>query len=78
MAREKTWEERTATDCRNRAEKRWGHGWALLSSDQREAFLALEVLKVLLVQDEGHADPQVRKLQEVARLTLSEEPTVKV
>lgn len=63
-----SWARATGRECRKRAAARWGHGWMLLSVDQREAFIALEVIRVLVAQDESHAHPQVKTLQAVARI----------
>lgn len=68
-----TWSKQTGKACRKSAKKRWGDGWCLLSDEQREAFLAYEVVKILLMQDDGHASEQVKRLQEVARVALEGE-----
>jgi len=59
-----------ARECVKRARDKWGNGWTLLSSEQREGAVALQVLALLLGQDEETAKPQVRRLQLIAEMAL--------
>lgn len=54
------------------AKAKWGHGWALLSEEQRAGAVALQIVALLMVQDEESAPPALRRLQEVAGKALAD------
>jgi hypothetical protein len=70
----KTDEQRNAETKARRAiaeaKKKWGDGWTLLSTEQREGAVALRLCAMLTGQDEETAPPALRRLQMVFELAL--------
>lgn len=61
-------------DCRKRAVKKWGLGWMLLSEEQQQGAIALEVVSAVL--SSGDKSDVVVHLQAVAQTALY--PTDKI
>lgn len=69
----KTWSEKQAADAIKRAKAHWGGGWANLSEDMKEAYIAREVVRVLVGQDEDTASQAMKRMIEFADLALADE-----
>ncbi len=61
-------------ECVKKAKAQWGAGWAHLSEDMRQAYIARECLGLFLIQDESCQTPSVfAKLVAVAQAALNED-----
>ena len=67
------WAQRQAKQARQRAKKRWGKAWGLLSNDQRQGAIAQEIVNLIVAQDESLTSPLLKKLQRVAELAMMDE-----
>ena len=60
-----------AAEAINRAKAHWGAGWANISEDMRQAYVAREVLKVIMGQDEDSMPPMMKRIVEIADIALA-------
>lgn len=77
MSTQKTWAEKTAAEAVKKAKAHWGGGWANLSEDMRQAYIARQVLAVIVGQDEDTMPPMMKRMVEMADLALQDEDFVK-